>query len=68
MKFGLYGINLGPCADPEVSARVALAADGAARYAELGVERLVLLPFARSAAELVGFVEQAGERLVRKFQ
>ena len=29
MKFGLYGINVGPCADPEVSARVARAAEDA---------------------------------------
>jgi probable F420-dependent oxidoreductase len=36
------------------------------RFAEVGVHRLVLLPFARSADELVGFVEQAGETFVRK--
>ena len=41
-------------------------ADTAARFADLGVNRLVLLPLARSADELVRFVEDAGENLVRK--
>lgn len=27
MKFGLFGINIGPCADPEVSGRVAMLAE-----------------------------------------
>lgn len=35
--------------------------DGVARYADLGVERLVLLPLARSADELVAFVERSAE-------
>ncbi len=43
-----------------------LDAAGVAAYAELGVQRLVLLPIARSADELVHFVEDAGENLVRK--
>jgi probable F420-dependent oxidoreductase len=29
MQFGLFGINFGPCADPEVAARVAIAAEDA---------------------------------------
>lgn len=29
MKFGLFGINIGPCADPETAARVARAAEDA---------------------------------------
>jgi len=43
-----------------------LDAVGVAAYAELGVQRLVLLPIARSGDELVHFVEDAGENLVRK--
>jgi probable F420-dependent oxidoreductase len=35
--------------------------DAIARYAELGVQRLVLLPLLRSADELVAFVERAGD-------
>ena len=35
------------------------------RFAELGVHRLVLLPIVRSADELVRFIEQTGETLVR---
>ena len=27
MKFGIFGINMGPCADPEIAARVAAAAE-----------------------------------------
>lgn len=40
-------------------------ADTVARYAALGVDRLVLLPFVRSADELVAFVQRAGGALVR---
>jgi len=29
MRFGLFGINIGPCADPETARRVALAAEQA---------------------------------------
>jgi hypothetical protein len=29
MRFGLFGINFGPCADPEVALRVARAAEAA---------------------------------------
>lgn len=36
-----------------------------ARYAELGVDRLVLLPLVRSADELVAFVERAGDALAK---
>jgi probable F420-dependent oxidoreductase len=43
-----------------------LDAAGVAAYAELGVQRLVLLPIARSGDELVRFVEEAGESLVCK--
>jgi probable F420-dependent oxidoreductase len=45
-----------------------LDADAAARYADLGVDRLVLLPFARTGEELLAFVEDAGEGLVRKLR
>ncbi len=40
--------------------------EGAARYAELGVGRLVLLPVARDGDGLVRFVEECGEALVGK--
>lgn len=40
-------------------------ADALARYAALGVDRLVLLPLVRSADELVAFVEHAGEALAK---
>jgi probable F420-dependent oxidoreductase len=43
-----------------------LDAAGVAAYAEAGVQRLVLLPITRSGDELVRFVEEAGENLVRK--
>jgi probable F420-dependent oxidoreductase len=43
-----------------------LDADAAARYRDLGVSRLVLLPIERSVDDLVRFVEQSGETLVRK--
>jgi len=39
-------------------------ADTVARYAELGVERLVLLPLVRTGDELVDFVRRAGDALV----
>jgi probable F420-dependent oxidoreductase len=39
-------------------------ADTVSRYAELGVDRLVLLPLVRSADELVAFVARAGAALV----
>ena len=29
MKFGLFGINIGPCADPEIAGRVAALAEEA---------------------------------------
>ena len=37
--------------------------DAIARYADLGIERLVLLPLARSADELVAFVEKTAALL-----
>ena len=37
--------------------------DTVARYAELGVERLVLLPLVRSEDELLAFVERAAALL-----
>ena len=40
--------------------------DTARRYAELGVDRLVLLPTERREDDLVRFVERAGESLVHK--
>lgn len=43
-----------------------LDADGATRFADLGVDRLVLLLIARSGDELVQRVEEAGESLVRR--
>jgi probable F420-dependent oxidoreductase len=43
-------------------------ADMAARYRDLGVDRLVLLPTARDADGLLRFVAEAGERLVRKLR
>ena len=43
MKFGLYGINVGPCADPEVSARVARAAEEAG-FDSLWTAEHVVLP------------------------
>jgi hypothetical protein len=66
MRFGLYDINLGACARPQIAAAVARAA--AQRFAEAGVHRLILRPllgcdesavmkFVRAAAvELVGQV------------
>ncbi len=41
-------------------------AEGAARYRDLGVDRLVLLPLARDRDGLLAFVDAAGESLVRK--
>jgi len=41
-----------------------LAADGARRYAELGVDRLVLLPAPAGEDGLLAFVAESGERLV----
>jgi probable F420-dependent oxidoreductase len=41
-------------------------ADAAARYRDLGVHRLALLPTARDAEGVLRFVEESGERLVRK--
>ena len=29
MRFGLFGLNFGPCADPELAIRVAVAAEEA---------------------------------------
>jgi probable F420-dependent oxidoreductase len=40
--------------------------DTVARYAELGVDRLVLLPLVRSARELVDFVRRAGDAFARR--
>jgi len=37
--------------------------DAVRRYEDLGVERLVLLPLARSADDLVAFVERAASQL-----
>lgn len=42
MKFGLYGINVGPCADPETSARVARAAEDAGFDSVWTAEHVVL--------------------------
>lgn len=42
MKFGLYGINVGPCADPEVSARVARAAEAEGFESVFTAEHVVL--------------------------
>ena len=43
MKFGLYGINVGICSDPEVSARVARAAEDAG-FDSLWTAEHVVLP------------------------
>lgn len=43
MKFGLFGINLGPCAAPEVAVRVARAAE-AAGFESLWTAEHVVLP------------------------
>lgn len=42
MKFGLYGINVGPCAQPEVAARVAKAAEDAGFDSVWTAEHVVL--------------------------
>jgi probable F420-dependent oxidoreductase len=49
-----------------VTPRPGLTLDEARRYAELGVHRLVLLPTERREDDLLRFVEQAGELLIRK--
>lgn len=43
MKYGLFGINFGPCADPEVSSEVAIAAE-AAGFESLWTGEHVALP------------------------
>jgi probable F420-dependent oxidoreductase len=43
MKYGIYGINLGPCADPETAVRVARAAEEAG-YESLWTGEHVVLP------------------------
>ena len=47
MKFGLYGINMGPCSVPAVAARVAQAAE-AAGFDSLWAGEHVVLPTRRS--------------------
>ena len=42
MKLGLYGINMGPCANPETSARVAQAAESAGFDSVWTAEHVVL--------------------------
>lgn len=42
MKFGLYGINVGPCAEPETAARVARAAEDAGFDSVWTAEHVVL--------------------------
>ncbi len=42
MKFGLYGINTGPCSEPEVAARVAKAAEAAGFDSVWTAEHVVL--------------------------
>ena len=42
MKLGLFGINFGPCADPEVAARVARAAEAAGYESDWTGEPVVL--------------------------
>ncbi len=42
MKFGLFGINFGPCANPEVAARVAQAAEAAGFDSDWTGEHVVL--------------------------
>ena len=43
MKFGLFGINFGPCANPEVAARVAQAAEAAGFDSVWTGEHVVLI-------------------------
>ncbi len=43
MKFGLFGINFGPCADPQVAAKVAIAAEDAG-FDSLWTGEHVVLP------------------------
>ena len=43
MKFGLYGINIGPCADPATAIRVAVAAESAG-FESLWTAEHVVLP------------------------
>ena len=42
MKFGLYGINTGPCSDPDVASRVAKAAEAAGFDSVWTAEHVVL--------------------------
>ncbi len=42
MKLGFYGINIGPCADPETAVRIALAAEAAGFESVWAAEHVVL--------------------------
>src|SRR5947209_9262212 len=42
MKFGLFAVNMGPCVDPQVAARVAQAAEAAGFDSLWGGEHVVL--------------------------
>ena len=43
MKFGLFAVNMGPCVDPQVAARVAQAAE-AAGFDSLWAGEHIVLP------------------------